>query len=83
MFRNLLDNTRRHGSGEPVDVELAARAGSSARVRVCDRGPGVAPELRERVFEPFYRPAGHSETRDGGVGLGLALVREIARAHVG
>jgi signal transduction histidine kinase len=83
MFRNLLDNARRHGSGAPVDVELAARPDGGARVRVCDRGPGVAPELRERIFEPFYRPAGHSETRDGGVGLGLALVREIARAHGG
>ena len=37
----------------------------------------------DRIFEPFYRPAGHAEGRDGGVGLGLWLVREIARAHGG
>jgi signal transduction histidine kinase len=43
----------------------------------------VPESERERIFEPFYRPAGHSESRDGGVGLGLALVREIARQHRG
>ena len=50
---------------------------------VADRGPGVPEDDRERIFEPFYRPAGHSEGEDGGVGLGLALVREIARHHGG
>ena len=55
----------------------------SARISVSDRGSGVPESERERIFEPFYRPAGHSEGRDGGVGLGLALVREIARHHGG
>ncbi len=50
---------------------------------VRDRGPGVPESLREQIFEPFYRPAGHAEGRDGGVGLGLHLVREIARHHGG
>ena len=51
-------------------------------VRVRDRGPGVPPDERERIFEPFYRLPGASE-RDGGVGLGLALVRSIAQRHHG
>jgi signal transduction histidine kinase len=53
-----------------------------AVVRVCDRGPGVPEAWRERVFEPFLRLPGHAE-REGGVGLGLALVRQIARRHGG
>jgi signal transduction histidine kinase len=51
-------------------------------LRVCDRGPGVPSELRERIFEPFYRLPGASE-RTGGVGLGLALVKSIALRHGG
>lgn len=51
-------------------------------LRVCDRGPGVPEAWRERVFEPFLRLPGHTE-REGGVGLGLALVRQIARRHGG
>ena len=55
----------------------------AVRISVTDRGPGVPESERERIFEPFYRPAGHSGGRDGGVGLGLALVREIASHHGG
>jgi signal transduction histidine kinase len=51
-------------------------------IQVCDRGPGVPAELRERIFEPFYRLPGATE-RDGGVGLGLALVKSIAIRHGG
>ena len=51
-------------------------------MRVCDRGPGVPEAERERIFEPFYRLRGASE-REGGVGLGLALVRSIAQRHHG
>ena len=79
-IRNLLENARRYGDG-PVDVELR-REGDRALVRVCDRGPGVPEALRERIFEPFYRLPGASE-REGGVGLGLALVRSIATRHHG
>ena len=57
-------------------------AGTGLNIDVCDRGLGVAIAERERIFEPFYRPAGASE-RAGGVGLGLSLVRQIAAAHGG
>lgn len=78
--RNLLENARRHGAGE-IRLTLAHSA-AELHLRVCDRGPGVPPDLRERIFEPFYRLPGATE-RDGGVGLGLALVRSIALRHGG
>ena len=78
--RNLLENARRHAAGE-VSLSLSQTA-AQAQIRVCDRGPGVPPELRERIFEPFYRLPGATE-RDGGVGLGLALVKSITERHGG
>ena len=52
------------------------------RIEVLDRGPGVPEAARERIFEAFYRVDGHSE-QAGNVGLGLSLVRQIARRHGG
>jgi len=80
LVRNLLENARRHAAGSAVEASVAAVPGGGARLRVEDRGPGVAEGERERIFEFFYRPAGLGE---GGVGLGLALVRQIARHHGG
>lgn len=80
VIRNLLENARRYGAGE-VQLKLT-QEGSQAIIQVCDRGPGVPEALRERIFEPFYRLPGASE-RDGGVGLGLALVKSIAQRHGG
>ena len=73
-------------AAEP-DVELTLSAFTQqgqvwARVVVDDRGPGVPVAQRERIFEPFFRLTGASE-REGGVGLGLALVRTIAIRHGG
>jgi signal transduction histidine kinase len=82
MIRNLLENARRHGAGSPVEASVGADDGLAV-VRVEDRGPGVPDAERERIFEPFYRPAGWREGPEGGVGLGLALVRQIARHHGG
>lgn len=79
-LRNLLENARRYTSG-PVNVRVEQRGGRAV-VWVCDRGPGVPPAERERIFEPFYRLRGASE-REGGVGLGLALVRSITQRHQG
>jgi len=80
VMRNLLENARRHAVGD-VSVTLE-KSGRYAVVRVCDHGPGVPIELRERIFEPFYRLPGATE-RDGGVGLGLALVKSITLRHGG
>jgi len=80
-LRNLLDNARRHGGGE-VTLGWQPQGHGGVALGVSDRGPGVPEACRERIFEPFFRLPGHGE-RDGGVGLGLSLVRQIARAHGG
>ena len=81
-LRNLLENARRYG-GDEVTVDIGAGpAAGPVHIDVCDRGPGVPEALRERIFEPFFRLPGHAE-REGGVGLGLALVRQIALTHGG
>jgi signal transduction histidine kinase len=84
LLRNLLENARRYSTG---DVTLALSPGGSAAqpsvvIRVNDCGPGVPLAQRKRIFEPFYRLPGASE-REGGVGLGLALVKSIAERHGG
>jgi len=83
LVRNLLENARRHGNSSAVELSVAKLGPGRVRLCVSDRGPGVAESERERIFAPFYRPAGASETRDGSFGLGLALVRQIARHHGG
>lgn len=80
LVRNLLENAHRHAAGE-VSVTLSAGDGM-VTMAVSDHGPGVPAEYRERIFEPFFRLPGASE-RDGGVGLGLALVRSIVQRHGG
>ena len=82
--RNLLENAVRHGrrTGRAEVVAQLSLEGGYAVLHIDDRGPGVPPDQRERIFEPFYRLPGASE-REGGVGLGLALVRQIAARHGG
>ena len=84
LIRNLLENAAHHAPGSPALVELEVRDGR-AILRVSDRGPGVPEDERERIFEPFYRREGRREDEDDdrGVGLGLSLVRQIARRHGG
>ena len=60
LFRNLLDNARRHGGEGAIDVAAACR-GAQAVVTVCDHGPGIPEPERARVFEPFYRLPGHPD----------------------
>jgi two-component system, OmpR family, sensor kinase len=81
MVRNLLENAAKYGMGHPIVVNLRATNGG-VELTVLDQGIGVPPTEAERIFEPFYRRKGASEV-SGGVGLGLALAREIARKHGG
>jgi signal transduction histidine kinase len=79
LLRNLLENARRHGA-PPTQVRIA-RDAAAAIITVWDSGPGVPQSEFENVFRPFYRP---KDARNrGGTGLGLALVRQIARRHGG
>ncbi|MGA0572997.1 sensor histidine kinase [Variovorax sp. VNK109] len=81
VIRNLLENARRYGGAGDVTLTLL-QTGRFAEVRVADHGPGVPADQRTRIFEPFYRLPGASE-REGGVGLGLALVKSIVERHGG
>jgi signal transduction histidine kinase len=82
LVRNLLENAHRHGGGSPVEARVEAAGDGRVRLRVDDAGPGVPEPERERIFAPFYRPPGSRESGSG-FGLGLALVRRIARLHAG
>ena len=78
IVSNLLTNAARYGA-EPITLEVVS-AGSVVEVRVCDSGLGVAEELRPQLFRKFVRGAGR---RDRGTGLGLFIVRELARRQGG
>jgi signal transduction histidine kinase len=81
LIRNLLDNAQRHAGGA-TRVRVAPNASGEAELQVEDGGAGVPTEEREKIFEPFYRST-RAGTAAKGFGLGLSLVRQIARAHGG
>ncbi|WP_298608986.1 ATP-binding protein [uncultured Thiothrix sp.] len=81
LIRNLLENALRHGGGQ-VEARLIRKSPEQVSLQVLDRGIGIPPEAQAHIFEPFYRPAGHGEGQ-GGWGLGLSLVRQIATRHAG
>ncbi len=77
---NLVGNAVRHAPEGPVTVRVDA-LGDRVEVRVADRGPGVPPADRERVFAPFQRLG--DAPRGQGVGLGLAVARGLTEAMGG
>ena len=89
VLANLLGNARKHTPADcPVHVLLraedrdAGRAGDAV-LEVADEGPGLAPEVAAKVFEPFYRADKSRARQSGGAGLGLAIVAAIVEAHGG
>jgi signal transduction histidine kinase len=82
LLRNLLENAARHGM-PPTHVRIAREADAGlTTITVWDHGPGIAATEFENVFRPFYSPQS-GRPRTGGTGLGLSLVRQIARRHGG
>ncbi|MBP6546341.1 MAG: HAMP domain-containing protein [Phenylobacterium sp.] len=80
LFGNLLDNAVKYGARGRVRV---FQDDGHAVVEIADDGPGLAQSELERVFQPFYRAEAARTLDGGGVGLGLAVARSIARAHGG
>ncbi|CAM3169258.1 two-component system, OmpR family, sensor kinase ParS [Pseudomonas gessardii] len=78
---NLLRNAIRYAE-QRVEVSLV-KFGSGYEVRVCDDGPGVPEEGREKIFQPFMRLDASRDRRTGGFGLGLALVQRVSQWHGG
>jgi signal transduction histidine kinase len=83
VIGNLLSNAVKYTpAGGRIRVE-AGRRGIAATLRVADTGIGVAPELLDRIFEPFTQAATSLDRSEGGLGLGLALVRGLVTLHGG
>ncbi|HJU38059.1 MAG TPA: ATP-binding protein [Tahibacter sp.] len=78
LIRNLVDNAVRYTPKGGRVAVCCQRVGDSARLTVCDDGPGVAAVDRDRIFDRFYRVAGSNER---GSGIGLSLVARIAQSH--
>ena len=79
---NLVGNAIRHSGSPKVEVSCVATA-HGVEIAVEDRGVGIPPEHAERVFERFHRVDPARAAESGGAGLGLAIVRRIARLHGG
>ncbi len=83
LVLNLLDNAVKFGPpGQRVRVTVD-RANGTARLSVADEGPGVPEAERVRVWEPYYRGTSEASRAVGGSGIGLAIVREVARRFGG
>ena len=83
ILDNLISNAIKHSPANGTIEVFAKREGDEVTIGVHDEGPGIAPEDRDRVFEPFYqgRATGHGVLK--GSGVGLSIVREFAIVHGG
>ncbi|MBA3034030.1 MAG: HAMP domain-containing protein [Gammaproteobacteria bacterium] len=77
---NLLQNALRHAPAAAVEL-VGEIENAQCRIGVLDRGPGIPPEQIEAMFQPFHRLDPSRSPATGGAGLGLAIVRELARAN--
>jgi signal transduction histidine kinase len=75
-LNNVIDNALRYAGQAHIDLQDSPQR---VQIRVVDRGPGIAPEQREAVFEPFYRLEGSRNRNSGGVGMGMTIARDAAR----
>jgi signal transduction histidine kinase len=77
VLRQLVSNAVKFTEAGEVTVRVAMLADETLRFEVVDSGPGVPPELREKIFERFYQIDGSWTRRSGGSGLGLAICRQL------
>ncbi|CAN5192488.1 hypothetical protein BH11PSE10_BH11PSE10_15530 [soil metagenome] len=82
LLDNLIDNALKYGGDETVEIRVK-REGDRLNLAVRDRGPGVSPAWRERIFEVFQRGTTTGVAQQRGAGIGLAACRAIAQAHGG
>ncbi len=83
VLTNLIENAVRYTpAGSPIELGVRVE-GDQMVISVADRGPGIPPAERERVFDKFYRVLGTQTTRTTGSGLGLAVCRGLVEAHGG
>lgn len=80
VLGNLLGNAMRYGSSADVSVGTDDQR---VRVRIDDRGPGIAVDMLEQVFQPFFRVEGSRHRSSGGSGLGLYIARDLLRRQGG
>lgn len=82
---NLVENAMRHSGSDDITLSLVppSAPGASVRIVVEDKGIGIPPEHLNRIFERFHRVDPARAAESGGAGLGLAIVRRIARLHGG
>lgn len=83
LVYNLVENAIKYNTPGGTVTVGASRQDKHIRLTVADTGTGIPEELKERVFEPFFRLDKSRSRALGGVGLGLALVREIVSVHGG
>lgn len=84
LFSNVLDNAVRYGpSGETVSLSLKCEPDGYAKISIHDEGGNIPPDAIPRLFDRFYRVDHSRSSSTGGVGLGLAIARQIARRHNG
>ena len=83
LVYNLVENAIKYNFSDGTDTVTATQQNSQLHLTVEDTGNGIPEELKERIFEPFFRLDKSRSRELGGVGLGLALVREIVRVHNG
>lgn len=83
ILTNLLSNLEKYAAAGGLARVETRREGEITRLRVADRGPGVPAHERERIFQPFVRLSDNPAEGASGAGIGLAIVRELARLHGG